>query len=67
PWLILPAYSFENCCNLSVLRANLKYLSGFSVDIRYPDATATKTDARKAIKICRDVRKVIRTAFGLPV
>jgi HEPN domain-containing protein len=53
--------------NWKVLRADLKYLSGFSVDIRYPDATATKTDARRAIKSCRNVRKVIRTSFGLPV
>jgi hypothetical protein len=53
--------------NWKVLRADLKYLNGFSVDIRYPDLSATKADARDAIKSCRNVRKVIRTAFGLPV
>jgi HEPN domain-containing protein len=49
------------------LRADVKYLNNFSVEIRYPDVSATKVDARRAIKRCRHVREFIRTAFGLPV
>ena len=49
------------------LQAELRYLNGFAVDIRYPGADATKADAQAAVNACRRVRKVIRTALGLPV
>ncbi len=42
-------------------------LNPYAVGYRYPGLTATKADAKAAIKDCREVRRVIRTAFGLPV
>ena len=30
-------------------------------------ANRQKADAKQAIKDCREVRRVIRTAFGLPI
>lgn len=42
-------------------------LNPFAAGYRYPGLTATKADAKAAIKDCREVRRVIRTAFGLPV
>ncbi|MCG3160081.1 MAG: hypothetical protein JMDDDDMK_01114 [Acidobacteria bacterium] len=61
-YLALPVESGWN-----VLLAELKFLSDFAVDYRYPGAAATKADAQEAIRACRHVRKVIRTSFGLPV
>ncbi len=49
------------------LSKELRDLNDFAVDIRYPGPAATKSDAQEAIKNCRRVRAVIRTAFGLPV
>lgn len=51
----------------NVLQNDLRFLNAFSVAYRYPGASATKTDARDAMKSCRRVRKVIRLSFGLPV
>ena len=42
-------------------------LNPFAVGYRYPGLTATKADAKAAIKDCKEVRRVIRAAFGLPV
>ncbi|MBO0724299.1 MAG: HEPN domain-containing protein [Blastocatellia bacterium] len=42
-------------------------LNPYAVGYRYPGLTATKTDAMTAIKDCKEVRRVIRAAFGLPV
>ena len=50
-----------------VLQTDLRFLKDFAVDYRYPGVDATKITAGDAIKSCRRVRKVIRTAFGLPV
>jgi HEPN domain-containing protein len=60
--LVLPIESTWN-----TLLPDLKYLNGFAVDFRYPGASATKLQAKNAIKSCRNVRKVIRVSFGLPV
>jgi len=49
-----------------VLQQSTDQLNIYSVDFRYPGKSATKADAKQAIKDCREVRKVIRTAFGLP-
>jgi HEPN domain-containing protein len=51
----------------SLLQPDLSFLTAFAVAYCYPGADATKTVARDAIKSCRRVRKVIRTAFGLPI
>ena len=49
------------------LQPQTNALSDYAVDFRYPGKFATKADAQQAIKDCREVRRVIRTAFGLPV
>lgn len=49
------------------LQPQMNALSIFAVDFRYPGKSAAKLDARQAIKDCREVRRVIRTALGLPV
>ena len=51
----------------AVLRAQIKGLKSYTWDITYPGRYATKAQAKQAIKDCREVRRVIRTAFGLPV
>jgi HEPN domain-containing protein len=49
------------------LQPPLISLNPFAVGYRYPGLTATKADAKAAIKDCKEVRRVIRMAFGLPV
>jgi HEPN domain-containing protein len=49
------------------LQPSLISLNPFGVGYRYPGLTATKADAKAAIKDCKEVRRVIRTAFGLPI
>jgi HEPN domain-containing protein len=49
------------------LHPRIATLNPFAVGYRYPGLTATKTDAKAAIKDCKEVRRVIRVAFGLPV
>jgi len=47
--------------------ARLILLSPFAVAYRYPGISASKGDAKDALKNCREVRRVIRTGFGLAV
>jgi hypothetical protein len=49
------------------LAADLNVLSTFAVAYRYPGITATRGDAKDALKRCRNVRRTIRQGFGLPV
>ncbi len=42
-------------------------LNPYGVGYRYPGMTATKADAKAAIKECREVRLSVRTSLGLPV
>jgi hypothetical protein len=42
-------------------------INPYAVGYHYPVFTATKADAKAAIKDCKEVRRVIRAAFGLPV
>lgn len=51
----------------NALLYDLQNLNEYAVEFRYPGKSATKVDAQDAIKSCRRVRKVIRTAFGLPI
>ena len=53
--------------NWQVLQTPLAFLSPFAVAYRYPGIIATRADARDAITYCREVRRVIRIAFGLSV
>lgn len=49
----------------SVLRQDMIFLTDFAVEYRYPGSSATKPQAKKAIKHCGVVRSVVRKAFGL--
>jgi HEPN domain-containing protein len=52
---------------LSCLQHQAVNLNNYTVDFRYPGKSATKAQAKQAIQDCREARRVIRTAFGLPV
>jgi len=45
----------------------LNNLNIYGVNFRYPGASASKADARQAIKDCRRVREEARLSLGLPV
>lgn len=49
------------------LHPHIAVLNPYAVGYRYPGLTATKADAKAALKDCRAVRRVIRTALGLQV
>lgn len=51
----------------SILQPYMNALNIYSVDFRYPGKTAIKAEAKDAIKNCKEVRRIIRTTFGLPV
>lgn len=42
-------------------------LNAYSVDFRYPGNWATKDRAKQAIADCREIRRAVRTALGLPI
>jgi hypothetical protein len=48
-------------------RPVLMALAKYAVLYRYPGYNATKIETKAALKDCREVRRVIRAAFGLPV
>ncbi|MFN0123018.1 MAG: HEPN domain-containing protein [Blastocatellia bacterium] len=50
-----------------VLQVQLAFLNPFAVAYRYPGISATKADAKDAIRYCRETRRVIRGSFGLPL
>lgn len=60
--LVLP---FEP--NWIILQPAVNALTIFAVSFRYPGQSVTKADARQSLKDCREVRYVVRTAFGLSV
>jgi hypothetical protein len=45
----------------------LNSLNAYGVNFRYPGASATKADAKKAVKDCRIIRKEARMSLGLPI
>jgi len=45
-------------------RADLNLLTSFAVEFRYPGESATKEDARRAGRICRELRTRLREALG---
>jgi HEPN domain-containing protein len=51
----------------TVLHPNVITLSAYAVEFRYPGKSATKLKAKQAIKDCREVRRIIRATFGLPI
>jgi len=48
------------------LQSQIVALNPYAVLSRYPGYDATKANAKDALKECREVRRVIRTAFSLP-
>jgi HEPN domain-containing protein len=50
-----------------VLQPFLIFLNPSAVAYRYPGISATKVDAKDALRNCREVRRIIRTALGLLV
>jgi HEPN domain-containing protein len=46
-------------------RLALNRVSYFAVDFRYPGDTATRADAKEALKTCANFRKVARQSLGL--
>ena len=65
PGLLKQALQFEP--TWESLSADLTTLNEFSEDYLYPGLSATKSQAQDALKRCRNVRKIIRQSFGLPV
>lgn len=51
----------------NVLAADLNILNVFAVAYRYPGISAIKADAQDAMKRCRNIRRIARQAFGIPV
>ncbi len=49
------------------LQPALDNLNKYAVLYRYPGFNAAKSEAKTALDDCRKVRRVVRTAFGLPV
>jgi len=47
------------------LREPLGSLTAFAVEYRYPDESASDTDAREAIAACREARAAVRRALSL--
>jgi len=45
---------------LEAMRPDLTLLTNFAVEFRYPGESATRDDAKQAVKICRHVRMAVR-------
>ncbi|MCW5551245.1 MAG: HEPN domain-containing protein [Verrucomicrobiae bacterium] len=58
--LVLPAHPLWAAFNPSLLM-----LTNYAIKFRYPGHTATRADARAALKACRSVRAEIRASLGL--
>jgi HEPN domain-containing protein len=51
----------------TVLQPYLTALNIYSVAFRYPGSSATKSNAANALKAGREVRRIVRQSFDLPV
>jgi HEPN domain-containing protein len=51
----------------TVLQPYLNALNIYSVAFRYPGSSATKGNAANALKAGREVRRIVRQSFDLPV
>jgi HEPN domain-containing protein len=47
------------------LRQQLRALDAFAVEFRYPGQSADKELARQAVKICKDIRRIMRIGLGI--
>ncbi len=50
----------------AAFHTTLGNLTDYAVKFRYPGHTATRADAREALKACRSIRGEVRLGFGLP-
>jgi HEPN domain-containing protein len=46
-------------------RSQLRILTAFAIEFRYPGQSADKEMARQAISICKSIRSTVRIGFGL--
>jgi HEPN domain-containing protein len=46
-------------------RPTFRPITAYAVNFRYPGENASKEDAAKVLKICRDFRKIARFSLGL--
>jgi HEPN domain-containing protein len=51
----------------TMLQSHLTALNIYAVAFRYPGSSATKSNAANALKAGREVCRIIRQSFGLPV
>jgi HEPN domain-containing protein len=51
----------------TVLQPHLTALNIYAVAFRYPGSSATKSNAANALKAGREVRRIVRQSFDLPV
>ncbi len=51
----------------SSLQQFTESLSPYTEEYLYPGKSATKAEAKQAIKDCHEIRAAVRTAFGLPL
>lgn len=49
----------------AAFHTTLGNLTDYAVKFRYPGHTATRTDAREALKACRSIRGEVRLSLGL--
>ena len=47
------------------LRPQLRTLHAFAVEFRYPGQSADKEVAREAVKICKEVRRIMHMGLGM--
>jgi HEPN domain-containing protein len=64
--LLLSSLAGSHLSPPGLQQPDLKLLTSFAVDLRYPGATASRSDAEAALRIAADVRAAVRTALGLP-
>jgi len=53
--------------DLEVIRDRFLLLNDYAVDVRYPGESATKDEARAAVKAMRTVRALIRPKLGFAI
>lgn len=50
----------------AVLHGEIRFLTPFSVEVRYPGVSATAQDSADALAACSRARQIIRQSMGLP-
>jgi HEPN domain-containing protein len=63
--LALLDYAADVDKDLESLRDDLIYLSPFAAEIRYPGENATVEESKKAVKIMRRVRRILRHQLNI--